>query len=66
VKLKGIALFAFVSGLFSVSGYAVEKIETTGIPGSPSATTTVSAKQLPAPDPKFGGVIKDEAQQSKA
>ena len=41
-------------------------IETTGVPGSPGATTTISGKQLPAPDPKFGGVIKDDALQSKA
>ncbi|HTQ51312.1 MAG TPA: arylsulfatase [Candidatus Acidoferrales bacterium] len=41
-------------------------IETTGEPGSPSATTTVSSKQLPAPDPRFGGEIKDNALQSKA
>jgi arylsulfatase A-like enzyme len=39
--------------------------QTTGAPGSPDATTTISAKQLPAPDPKFGGVIKDDALQSK-
>ena len=32
----------------------------TGELGSPSATTTISGKQLPPPDPKFGGVIKDE------
>ena len=38
----------------------------TGEPGSPSATTTIDGKQLPAPDPKFGGVIKDDALQSKA
>ena len=38
----------------------------TGTPGSPGATTTISGKQLPAPDPKFGGVIKDDALQSKA
>ena len=37
----------------------------TGTPGSPSATTTISNKQLPAPDPKFGGVIKNDALQSK-
>ncbi len=37
----------------------------TGVPGSPSATTTISGKQLPPPDPKFGGVIKDTAAQSK-
>ncbi len=35
--------------------------QTTGQVGSPSATTTISGKQLPAPDPKFGGVIKDDA-----
>jgi arylsulfatase A-like enzyme len=40
-------------------------IETTGTPGSPGATTTITGKQLPAPDPKFGGVIKEGALQSK-
>jgi arylsulfatase len=38
--------------------------ETTGISGSPSGTTTIDGKQLPAPDPSFGGVIKDDALQS--
>src|SRR5438105_13993120 len=42
-----------------------EQIQTTGTPGSPGATTTISGKQLPPPDPKFGGVIKDDALQSK-
>jgi arylsulfatase len=37
----------------------------TGRPGSPDATMTISGKQLPAPDPKFGGVIKNGALQSK-
>ena len=36
----------------------------TGTPGSPHATTTISGKRLPAPDPKFGGVIKQTAPQS--
>ena len=40
--------------------------KTTGTPGSPDATTTINGKQLPAADPKFGGVIKDNAAQSKA
>src|SRR5258707_794038 len=40
--------------------------ETTGAAGSPAATTTISGKQLPPPDPKFGGVIKENAAQSKA
>ena len=38
----------------------------TNEPGSPSATTTISGKQLPSPDPKFGGVIGKTASQSKA
>ncbi len=42
-----------------------EQIQTTGTPGSPGATTTISGKQLPPPDPKFGGVIKNDALQSK-
>ncbi len=36
----------------------------TGTPGSPHATTTISGKRLPPPDPKFGGVIKQTAPQS--
>lgn len=39
--------------------------QVTGVPGSPSATTTIQGDQIPAPPPKFGGVIKDTAQQSK-
>jgi arylsulfatase len=38
----------------------------TGTPGSPSATTTIDGKQLPAPDPKFGGVIREKATDSKS
>ncbi len=41
-------------------------VETTGAPGAPDATTTISGQQLPAPDPKFDGVIKEGALQSKA
>ena len=41
-------------------------LQTTGEPGSAAATTTIDGKQLPAPDPKFGGVIKGNAAQSKA
>ena len=42
------------------------QVQTTGVPGSPSATTTIEGKQLPPPDPKFGGVIKEKASDSKA
>jgi hypothetical protein len=37
-----------------------------GEPGSANATVTLDGKQLPPPDPKFGGVIKENAAQSKA
>ena len=37
----------------------------TGTLGSPGATTTIDGKQLPAPDPKFGGVIRNGALESK-
>lgn len=36
-------------------------IEVSGMPGSPSATSTINGKQLPAPQPEFGGVINDNA-----
>src|SRR5215470_14702314 len=39
--------------------------QTTGVPGSPEATTTITGKQLPPPDPKFGGVIREKAADSK-
>src|SRR5678816_2767935 len=41
------------------------QVQTTGEPGSPSATTTIDGKQLPPPDPTFGGVIKEKASESK-
>ena len=36
-----------------------------GVPGSPSATTTIPGDQLPAPPEKFGGRIEREATKSK-
>lgn len=49
----------------AVAPFARAQVQTTGTPGSPSATTTIDGKQLPPPDPKFGGVIKDTAVDSK-
>jgi arylsulfatase len=40
--------------------------QVTGEMGSPGATTTISGKQLPPPDPKFAGVIREKASESKA
>ena len=45
--------------------FASAQVQTTGTPGSPGATTTINGKQLPPPDPKFGGVINPSAVNSK-
>jgi arylsulfatase len=58
-------LFPVICLLTAVTVAPAEAQQITGVPGSPSATTTISGKQLPAPDPKFGGVIKNDALQSK-
>jgi len=39
---------------------------TSGVPGSADATTSVKGTQLPAPPPKFCGVIKENLQESKS
>jgi len=59
--LSGLIVSALAAATSPVSAQQV-----TGTPGSPSATTTIDGKQLPAPDPRFGGEIKDEALKSKA
>ncbi|EXI69509.1 MAG: Arylsulfatase [Candidatus Accumulibacter adjunctus] len=66
--MKGIrnwfcASLVSVITLFAVGPTAAQQV--TGVLGSPDATTTISNKQLPAPAPKFGGVIKNDALQSK-
>jgi len=38
--------------------------QVTGVPGSPSATTTIDGKQIPVQPLKFGGVIKESAKDS--
>ncbi|HSP98412.1 MAG TPA: sulfatase-like hydrolase/transferase, partial [Candidatus Dormibacteraeota bacterium] len=57
---------AVVAILILATPVAGRAQEVTGTLGSPSATTTIDGRQLPAPQPKFGGVIKDNAAQSKA
>ncbi len=39
--------------------------DVSGVPGSPSARTSINGEQLPAPPQKFKGVIKNEASKSK-
>jgi arylsulfatase len=54
------------AAIMAVAPSARAQVQTTGTPGSPGATTTIDGKQLPPPDPKFGGVIKDTATDSKS
>ena len=44
---------------------AQAQVQTTGTPGSPSATTTVDGRYLPNPPPPFGGRIGLDAKDSK-
>ena len=48
--------------LLSVSASAQQ---ITGVPGSPSATTTIDGSQLPAPPQRFQGTIERDASKSK-
>jgi len=57
-----VALLAAVGLTVDVPSIAQQ---TTGTPGSPSATMTIDGKQLPPPDQKFGGMIKEDAAESK-
>ncbi|RIK65922.1 MAG: arylsulfatase [Planctomycetota bacterium] len=45
---------------------AVHADQDVAAPGSPAATATIDGRQLPPPDPAFGGVIKETASESKA
>ena len=60
-----------ISSVFAAAGFiaigCVSALaqQITGVPGSPSATTTIDGKQLPPPNPAFGGVIKEKASESK-
>jgi arylsulfatase A-like enzyme len=47
---------------FCPSGSFAQQV--TGVLGSPTATTTIDGKQLPPPNPPFGGVIKERASES--
>jgi arylsulfatase A-like enzyme len=64
MKSIRLGLLATVA-IAAVSGLPAAAQQTTGTPGSPSATTTIDGKYLPPPPPKFGGEINLGASQSK-
>ncbi len=57
---------AVALGLALIPAGAGAQIQTSGTPGAPDSTTTIDGRQLPAPQPPFGGVIKNEALESSA
>jgi arylsulfatase A-like enzyme len=64
--LRQIILRSIKTCILVVAATSIHAQQVTGELGSPSATTTIDGKQLPPPDPKFGGVIKEKASESKA
>jgi hypothetical protein len=63
--LRQLMVVAAFSAAVALSPIQSPVEEVTGTLGEPSTTTTITGKQLPPPDPKFGGVIKEDALQSK-
>ncbi|HEX4485415.1 MAG TPA: arylsulfatase [Terriglobales bacterium] len=60
---SGLHLLLVTAAMSVALSASAQKI--TGTPGSPSATETISGKQIPAPPLKFGGVIKEDVKDSK-
>jgi Sulfatase len=63
-RIATVLLFGLLLSAAFEPGAIAQQV--TGVPGSPGATTTIDGKQLPPPDPKFGGVIKEKASESTA
>jgi hypothetical protein len=56
-----VKMAALLCAAFALTTFSSRAQEIYGTPGSPDATMTIDGKQLPAPDPKFGGVINETA-----
>jgi arylsulfatase A-like enzyme len=65
VALGALLGYAAASGKIQALLKAQPAQQTTGVPGSPDATTTIDGNYLPPPPPKFGGEINLNAYQSK-
>ncbi len=65
MKLTKTFLWCWAIAVVLAAAAHIDAQQVIGELGSPSATTTTGGKQLPLPDPKFGGVIKEKAADSK-
>jgi len=63
MKITTALSLGFLLGTSYLPGSMAQQIN--GTLGSPSATTTIQGNQIPAPPPKFGGVVKELATDSK-
>ena len=54
-----------IAALAAFTAFGADAQQIYGTPGSPSATMSLGGEQLPPPDMKFGGTIKEGALQSK-
>jgi arylsulfatase A-like enzyme len=63
--MKTLTLTFSALALMLLAGVPAVAQQINGVPGSPSATTTIDGKQLPAPPPNFGGVIKESEKDSE-
>jgi arylsulfatase A-like enzyme len=64
-KVRGLLPFSMVVPMFLLTAATSHAQQTTGVPCSPSATTTVDGKYVPSPPSDFGGVINLSATDSK-
>src|SRR3979409_1974389 len=63
MKITTTLALGFLLGVSHLPGAMAQTVN--GTLGQPSATTTIKGDQIPAPDPKFGGVIKENSKDSK-
>jgi len=64
-RVRGLLNLVTVSLMFVLAALSAKAQQTTGVPCSPSATTTVDGKYVPPPAPGFGGTINLSATDSK-
>jgi arylsulfatase A-like enzyme len=63
MKITTTLSLGFLLGASHLPGAMAQTVN--GTLGQPSATTTIKGDQIPAPPPKFGGVIKENSKDSK-
>src|SRR6202022_2890072 len=64
--MRAMTILSLSVFLGTIGPYGAIAQQITGVPGSPSATTSIDGKQPPPQPPKFGGVIKESATDSKS